>query len=216
MPTSYDIEASVISKNAAVKSKGWELNTGIICPAGSFNGATDHFSFELYVPGSINHPQGTSILTTGDATLRDYFGTTALATTVTLLPGRYSGSFSLTRSTEIPATDPDDPGSWDACFVGVLMEPIGGPDDFNFGGAGGSPTPLPYPWPCFQNLNGDPTASDPFGLPTHLRTWTNYSGPEFNIATWPDSAGYEWVSGELPHPSSRFRYRCPFRIWVWQ
>jgi len=51
--------------------------------------------------GSINHPQGTSAFTTGDADLHfdSTFNVMRVASNVTLLPGRYSGTFSLTRST---------------------------------------------------------------------------------------------------------------------
>jgi hypothetical protein len=220
MPTSFDIESSVISKNAAVKSKGWELNTGIICPVGSFLGATDHFSFDLHVPGTVNHPGGTTMTVSGDGQFHPYFGNTILACTVTLVPGKYAGTFSLNRSGEntvIFGTEvvPDFAG------LAVWLEPIGDVTDYGFGLAGGSPVPVPWPWPCFQNQDSvDFTDPDP--VPTNSRSWANNACPDPVGLTidclggnrWPDSGGYQWLSGEDFSTSNRFRYRCPFRIWV--
>src|ERR1044071_1733840 len=201
MPSSFEIESSPLAK-AAVKSKGWELNSGIFCPPGSFNGATDHFSFDLHVPGTVNHPGGTAITVTGDATLRDFFGTTVLACTVTLRPGKYVGSFSLTRSGESTVIFGTEVVP-DFANLAVFLQPIGDPTDYSFNPDGAAPgAQVAWPWPCFQNLNDTDTVN-PAGVPTNSRSWANDTCPDpvgltidcLGAAHWPDNASYEWISG---------------------
>src|ERR1044071_7152929 len=186
MPTSFEIESSVLSKDAAVRSKGWELNSGTICPPGSFNGATDHFSFDIHIPGDVNHPGGTEVIVTGDAYVNNlnFMGNSGLliASTVTLKPGKYAGSFSLNRSGENTVYIGTALVDADICSVGVYLEPIGGPDDYNFGGSGGSPIPIPWPWACFQNVNDTDTV-DPAPVPRNTRSWANDTCPDGGIGT---------------------------------
>jgi hypothetical protein len=221
MPSSYQLESS--PGREAIKSKGWELNSGFTCPAGSFNGATDHFSFDLHVPGGTHHPGGTSQYTTGDAQLifDSTFGVWRVASTVTLKPGKYVGSFSLNRSGDSTFLFPPSTIVPDFCTVTVWMQPINGPADYEFqepgDGAGRRP------WACFQNVNGPQQdfLQVPPGVPTFGRSWINNGCPDggvnidcFEAANWPDGAGYELISGEWYRPSPFRRYRCPFRIWV--
>src|ERR1044071_5659728 len=198
MPTSYDIEISLLAKSA-VKSKGWELNTGIVCPVGSFNGATDHFSFTLHADARSPDPALGFAYVTGDANLHfdSTFNIWRVASTVTLRPGRYAGSFSLNRSFENTIFTPPSTVTPDFCSVSVMMQPINGPDDYEFQEPGDGPGRRP--WPCFQYPNGDPTATDVFGLPSYVRAWANDACPGgpgnldidcFDVAHWPDNASY--------------------------